>query len=171
MPYIFNKYYPTRTLIFCVGEGALIFFIFSLSHVVLLGDLFYSPHLTTYLAKAILVTVICQFFLYLFDLYDFSNDLKFTETATRLTKAFGVALIVLGAVFYFLPQLTTTIIICWRSYFVIYVSLLLWRLAYHYILKKRMFTQNILIIGTGELAADITSVIEEKVDSVTETTI
>ncbi len=165
MPFLFKNYYPLRNLIFLGGESFLIFITFCLVHYTLLGNSLHLPGLTTYYIRAAAITFTCQICLYFYDLYDLSRNFNFTETVTRMTKAFGLGFIVLGATFYFLPETSTSIIICWPSYLAIYGIILLWRWAYNYIVKQRLFTQNILIIGTGQLASDITKVIEEKNDS------
>ncbi len=165
MPFLFKKYYPLRNLIFLGGESFLIFITFCLVHYALLGNSLHLPDLTTYYIRAVAITFTCQICLYFYDLYDLSRNFNFTETVTRMTKAFGLGFIILGTTFYFLPEASTSIIICWPSYLAIYGIILLWRWAYNYIVKQRLFTQNILIIGTGQLASDITKVIEGKNDS------
>ncbi|MBU1057103.1 MAG: TIGR03013 family PEP-CTERM/XrtA system glycosyltransferase [Proteobacteria bacterium] len=165
MPYLFKKYYPLRNFIFWAGEGLWIFLTFSLVHYILVGNYLYSYYLTTYLIQAALITVVFQLCLYFYDLYDLSRDLTITETGTKITNAFGLGCIVLGAIYYFLPVVTTSIRIFWPGYFAICGVVLLWRWAYHLMLTRRMFVQNILVLGTGELAADIAKEVEGKHDS------
>ena len=53
----------------------------------------------------------------------------------------------------------------WTGYLIICVMILLWRAVYYFILRKRMFVQEIVVLGTGRLAEDISREIEGKQDS------
>ena len=165
MPYIFKKYYPLRNLVFCAGEGLLIFSTFCLAQYLLLGseDFFFA--LPNHLIQSAVITLTLQFSLYFFDLYDLGRDLSLTETATRTTLAFGVGCIVLGIFFYSLPPLIPPVHFHWQGYVGICGVVLLWRGAYYFILKRRMFVQNILVLGTGELATAIAEVVEGRQES------
>jgi sugar transferase (PEP-CTERM system associated) len=165
MPYLFNKYYPLRNLTFCAGEGLLIFSTFTLVQYFLFGDFIYFYSLLTHLAQAALITFAFQLCLYFYDLYDLSHDLTLAATATKMTQAFGLGCIILGLIYYTLPVLTTSIRIFWPGYFATCGIVMLWRWAYYFILKKRMFVQNILVLGTGPFASDIAKEIEGTHDS------
>lgn len=165
MPYLFNKYYPLRNLTFCAGEGLLIFSTFSLVQYFLFGDFIYFYSFVTHLGQAALITFAFQLCLYFYDLYDLSYDLTLAETATKMTQAFGLGCILLGLIYYTLPILTTSIRVFWPGYFATCGIVMLWRWAYYSILKKRMFVQNILVLGTGPFASDIAKEIEGTHDS------
>jgi sugar transferase (PEP-CTERM system associated) len=165
MPYLFKKYYPFRNLVFCAGEGLLIFVTYCLTQYLLQGSAGYFSALQNNLIQSAVITVTLQFSLYFFDLYDLGRDLSLSETATRTTLAFGAGCIVLGIFFYSLPPLTPPVHFYWQGYFGICGVVLLWRGAYYFVLKRRMFVQNILVLGTGELAAAIAEVVEGKQDS------
>ncbi|BCO08199.1 hypothetical protein GF1_05750 [Desulfolithobacter dissulfuricans] len=53
----------------------------------------------------------------------------------------------------------------WTSYWVICGILLGWRLLYYMILKKRLFSRPIIMIGTGKIASEIAREIEGRADS------
>lgn len=165
MPYLFNKYYPLRNLIFFIGEGFLIFATFSLVQYLLFGHFLHFYYLSTHLAQAALITVVFQLCLYFYDLYDLIRDLSLTETATRMTQAFGLGCIILGVTYYSLPTLTTSIRIFWIGYCTTCGIILSWRWAYYFILRKRLFVQNILVLGTGPFASEIAQEIEGPHDS------
>ncbi len=165
MPYLFNKYYSTRDITFCIGEGLLIFFSFATINYLLIGDYLYRYTLATHILQAIVITVIFQLCLYFYDLYDLSRNITIADTITRMTQAFGLGCIVLATVYYSLPVLTTAMIIFWPGYFTICGVVLVWRWLYYLILKKRIFVQHILIIGTGEFATQIAREVEGKNDS------
>jgi sugar transferase (PEP-CTERM system associated) len=165
MPYLFNKYHPLRNLIFYAGEGLLIFSTFSLVQYLLFGHFLYFYYLFTHLSQAALITFAFQLCLYFYDLYDLSYDLTLAETATRITQSFGLGCIILGIIYYSLPSLTTSIRIFWPGYFTTCGIIMLWRWAYYLVLRKRMFVQNILVLGTGPFACDIAKEIEGTHDS------
>ncbi len=165
MLFLFNKYYSTRDIIFCVGEGLLIFLSFCAAHYLLIGDFLYRYNLTTYVFQAIIITFIFQLCLYFYDLYDLSCDITIADTLTRMTQAFGLGCVVLATIYYTMPLLSTSMNIFWPGYFTICGVVLLWRWLYYTILRKRIFVQNILIIGTGDFATQIAREVEGRNDS------
>ncbi|NOR24308.1 MAG: TIGR03013 family PEP-CTERM/XrtA system glycosyltransferase [Desulforhopalus sp.] len=166
MPTLFKKYYPIRTIVFFLGEGVLIFSSLLLVDWVMLGSGLFmlDPFLNS--SRLLLVTFIFQLCLYFFDQYDLSNEVSLPNTFTRMTQAFGVGCILLGVVYYSVPFMIISSRIFWLGYLVICLSVSLWRGAYNLILRKRLFVQNILLVGTGSLASDIAELIEGVQDSV-----
>jgi len=166
MPILFQKYYPLRTMVFFLGEGLLIFLSLLMVDWVMLGSGLFFLDLLPNFARAFLVTLIFQLCLYFFDLYDISNELSLPNTFTRMTQAFGVGCILLGVVYYSVPFMIISTRIFWIGYLMICLSVFFWRGAYYLVLRKRLFVQNILLVGTGTLASDIARVIEGVQDSV-----
>jgi len=166
MPTFFNKYYPVRTIVFFLGEGLLIFFSLLAVDFVMLGSGLFFLDLILNSARAMLVTLIFQLCLYFFDQYDLSNEVSLPDSFTRMTQAFGVGCILLGGVYYTAPFMIISNRIFWLGYLMICLSVTLWRGAYYLILRKRLFVQNILLVGTGTLASDIARLIEGVQDSV-----
>ncbi|TKB26681.1 TIGR03013 family PEP-CTERM/XrtA system glycosyltransferase [Desulfopila sp. IMCC35006] len=166
MPTLVNKYYPLRTIVFFLGEGALIFSSLLIVDWVMLGPGLFFLDLLPNSFRAILVTIIFQLCLYFFDQYDLRNEVSLINTFTRMTLAFGVGCILLGGVYYSIPFMIISTRIFWLGYLVICLSVALWRGAYNHILRKRLFVQNILLVGTGALASDIAREIEGVQDSV-----
>ncbi|MCB2217359.1 TIGR03013 family XrtA/PEP-CTERM system glycosyltransferase [Desulfofustis glycolicus] len=165
MPYIFNKYYPLRSFVFLIGEALLIFFSLLLVSWLFKGTAILRIDLAICVQQALLVTLVFQSCLYFLDLYDFRSNFSMTETAVKITQAFGAGCIILGAFYYFMPAVTISSRIFWSGYFIIYILILLWRAAYNYVFKHRLFVQSIIIFGTGKLARDITREIEDRYDS------
>lgn len=166
MPTYFNKYYPVRTIVFFLGEAGLIFLSLLAVDWAMLGTGLFFLDLVPNAARAFLVTLIFQLCLYFFDLYDLSNEVSLPHTFTKMTQAFGVGCIILGIVYYSVPSMIISGRIFWLGYLVICLSVFLWRGAYYLILRKRLFVQNILVVGTGTLASDIARLIEGVQDSV-----
>jgi len=165
MPYILNKYYPTRNIFFAVGEGVII-----LSSIIFASYLYYGPKgfiddMGWLMSRSLLVTIIAQLWIYFFDLYDFTNDSVFSDVAIRLTQALGFTCIVLACVYFLFPTVMIEPKILLAGYAILFVSITGWRLFYKMVLDKKMFTQAILLVGTGELAEIIARDIETKKDS------
>jgi sugar transferase (PEP-CTERM system associated) len=115
--------------------------------------------------KALLITLICQISLYYFDLYDFKVTNSNMELGIRLLQALGISSITLAVIYYIFPSF-----IIGRGIFLITLFFLVafvasWRLSYDWVLKTRRFTNRVLIIGSGDLAREITREILNKKDS------
>lgn len=166
MPYFLNKHYPLRDILFFLGEGTLIFCSFLLSCLIFTGVEPFVTEFGLYCYQAIIVTIVFQLCLYFFDLYEMRWDINMLDVAIRLTQAFGVGCIVLGVLYYFLPQILIHTYIFWTGYVLVSFSLLSYRYFYHRILRRRMFVQDLVVIGTGELASAIAKEIEGRHNSV-----
>lgn len=166
MPIIFNTYYQLRKIVFFLGEGLLIFLsLLIVDWYMLTPGLFYLD-LPLNAARALLVTMIFQLSLYFFDLYNVNGELALPNTFTRMIQAFGIGCIVLAAIYYFVPFMIITTEVFWIGYVGFCLTVFLWRGAYYFILRNRYFVQNILVVGTGTLAADIAREVEGVQDSV-----
>ncbi|WP_136795755.1 TIGR03013 family XrtA/PEP-CTERM system glycosyltransferase [Desulfosediminicola ganghwensis] len=165
MPYILNRYYSVRNVMFLLGEGLLILFSMMLMCLGFKGyDLFVTDW-QLYTGQALLVTVVFLLCLYFFDLYELSKHQSMPDTATRLAQAFGVGCIILAGVYYAIPFLTITTLIFWSGFVATGAVLLSYRALYYYVLRKRLFHNGVVIVGTGKLADDISREIEHKHDS------
>ncbi len=165
MPYILKRYYPTRNVFFFLGEGLLIFLAVSLVYYFFKSPVLLSGEMALYGLRALLVTFTFQICLYFFDLYDLSVNVPVSELVLRTTQAFGVGCIVLAVIYYLFPRIMISTKIFWTAYIAICTAVFIWRFIYHHALERRLFTQDILIMGTGDLAADITAEILNKRDS------
>ncbi|WP_458778511.1 sugar transferase [Desulforhopalus sp. 52FAK] len=99
-------------------------------------------------------------------MYEMRQDLSMPDIAIRLTQAFGVGCIVLGILYYLLPPMLIHTYIFWTGYVLVSFSLLFYRYFYHRILRRRMFVQDLVLIGTGDLAGEIAKEIEGRHNSV-----
>ena len=165
MPYISGRYYPLRRLVFFLTEGLLIFLALVLMQRIFLGQEQFIDSFAASLARAGLVSVVFQLSLYFFDLYDLNVYSSFSETATGMTQAFGFGCIALAGFYYLFPEVIIPQSIFWTGYLLICASLALWRFFYVFALARRIFAQPIVILGTGDLAADITREVIENLDS------
>ncbi|BCO08200.1 hypothetical protein GF1_05760 [Desulfolithobacter dissulfuricans] len=91
MPYILNKYYPVRNIIFFLGEGLLIFLTINVVYLAFTGWQLFLDQLFLDALRALVVTIIFQLSLYFFDLYDLSWVTTPLDTFIRMVQAFGSA--------------------------------------------------------------------------------
>ncbi len=165
MPYLFNKYYPARNLVFAMGEGLLIFLALNAVFLLTEGWPSYAADIALFAYRGAMVTIIFQICLYYFDLYDQRLPATFKDTASRITLAFGVGCILLAILYFYLPIIIISTKVFWLAYLAICAVVALWRGFYSVILERHMFTRPVVILGTGKLAGEITTEINGRRDS------
>ncbi|MCB2183535.1 MAG: TIGR03013 family PEP-CTERM/XrtA system glycosyltransferase [Desulfobulbaceae bacterium] len=165
MPFLFKKYYPSRNVFFFLGEGLLIFLVISGVYFFFKGSQLFCDAVLLYGLRALFVTLIFQLCLYFFDLYDLSGVSSQAEVYARIVQAFGVGCVMLGVVYFFVPFILISSQVFWTAYVAICVTVFAWRFLYNFVLDRRMFSQSIIVLGTGKLAAEIANEIENARDS------
>jgi sugar transferase (PEP-CTERM system associated) len=162
---VFNKDLPLRNLIFFLGEGVLIYVAVLVSGLLCTGvptQIFGS---TQVLGKALLITVVFQLCLHFNDLYDIRVTDSYIELGLRLTRAIGIASIVLSLTYFSFPIL----LIGEGTFFVSLLFLVFlvvsWRYGYNWMLKRKMLTERVLILGSGKLSRTILDEIASRPDS------
>ena len=152
---IFKQYYPARNFFFAFGEGLFIFIAVLLASLIVLGmDSFIIQSNEIY-AKAFLITIVCQVCLYYNDLYNLKVSDSLAEMSIRLLQSLGVATIILALVYFIFPASLIAQGIYFVSIGIVLILLVLWRLGYTIVLKRGLFNQKILILGSSKLAEDI----------------
>jgi len=156
MARLFNRYLPTKDLLFFFMEGLII------SACVLLAifirflfnyeGILRHEHL---LSKILFFTLLCQATIFYNDLYSSNLKEKNRLLFIKLLQSIGVAAVLLAISYFSLPML-----IIGRGIFIIAIILLLpvlfiWRIYYQEIPFLRKDDENILIIGTGDLSIEI----------------
>jgi sugar transferase (PEP-CTERM system associated) len=165
MPILFNRYYSARNLSFFFGEGLLIFLSVMFVSWLSKGSNIFLIDFYECFRQALIIDIVFQLCLYFFDLYDLSKDISLPDTVTRTTQAFGFGCIILAMLYYILPELLVPSRVFWTGFLLICLCVFTLRYVYFYILRKRIFSQIVVIIGTGKLASDISREIEGKYDS------
>ena len=162
---ILNKDVPLRNLLFVVGEGFLIYAAILISAYLRFGSV-NRPFLSSeILSKALLMVIVCQVSLYFNELYNLHVTDTYLELGLRLTKAIGIASISLAIIYYCLPSLLVGRGIFLISLVFLVLLILSWRFAYNWVLKRKMFTEKILLLGSGELCQKILNEVKGHRDS------
>lgn len=160
---VFKKDLPLRNLLFVIGEGALIYAAVLIAAFLRLDSASFLYR--EVLGKAIVIMAVCQTCLYYNELY----NLKVTDTALemslRLTKALGIASILLALVYYCIPSLLIGHDIFFITLVFLIILIVSWRFGYYWILKKKMFTEKVMILEGGMLSQEIIDEITSRPDS------
>lgn len=163
---IFHTYFPIRNILFILGEGALIYL--SLIIAALLRFRWQIPEtefVYTIWARVLVVTLVCQISLYYHELYEIKRAQKIFDLSVRIIQALGAACIILAGIYYVYPP-----IILGRGVFLIGLFLLIlfivsWRFLYQCVIQKNLFSEKLLLIGSGNLASLIAEEITSNLDS------
>jgi len=161
---IFKQYYPIRNMFFFIGEGLVIYISVIIASWLLLETESFPFDLWVYL-KILLITFICQTCLYYNDLYDFKITDTFAELSIRLLQALGTSAILLAGIYVIFPGAIIGPGIFILSVAFVILLIVSWRFCYKLILNHGLFDQKIILLGSGDLAKNITNEINEKKDS------
>ena len=158
---IFNKDLALHNLLFVIGEGVLIYTAVLMASFFRLG----SADTSFLSGKALLTTLIWQGCLYYNELYNLKVTHADVKLNFRLAKAIAISFFVLAAVYYCIPSLLVGRGILIISFVFIVPLVVSWRYAYNWVLKKKMFTERVMIVGTGNLCKEIVKEIKDCPDS------
>ena len=161
---IFKQYYPIRNIFFFIGEGLVIYASVIVASWILLKDELFPFDLSLYL-KILLITFICQTCLYYNDLYDLKVTDSFFELGVRLLQALGASAIFLAGIYIIFPGAIIGHGIFALSIGFVILLIVSWRFCYKFILNKGIFDQNIIILGSSDLAQNIINEITQRKDS------
>ena len=160
---ILKQYHPVRNILFFMFEGLIIFFSMVLSFFCLTQSYCVFTDVLL-LCRIFGITVICQVSLYYFDLYDLNVSNSVPEIIIRLLMALGCASIVLALIYWLFPMTIVATMVFTLAIVFLILMLLVWRILYILVLKKGWFNETIILLGSGSLAMDILSHIDENID-------
>ena len=114
------------------------------------------------LARTSTLAFCCVVAFYYNDLYDFRIVRSFRDFASRLLQAFGVAFILLAALYTLVPDLKMSNGAFILGIFSILGVLVPLRAASYGLMRRRLFSERVLILGRGRLANNIIREIESR---------
>ncbi len=160
---IFTQYHSVRKGVLFVTETILIFVSITLAvyfrfygiwdRVLMISHVF---------LKIALITAISQICLYYNDLYDFKVIKNSRELSFRLIQAIGVTSIILGLIYTFMPRLIIGQGIFFISIVIMFILVVSWRFLYGWVLRRKRFSEQVLIVGSGELVDKIIEELSER---------
>jgi sugar transferase (PEP-CTERM system associated) len=106
-------------------------------------------------ARALVITFVCQSCMYLLDLYNFRLFQTLGEMLFALSIAIGVVCIGIGLLSHAIPKFGVAGRMYYLSILIASVSLLVWRLLFELYITRIAPKENILIVGTGEVARQV----------------
>ena len=118
----------------------------------------------TVIARVFLVVLVCTVTLYFNDLYEFETPHNFTQLFGRLCRALGWAALLLGATYVLFPQTMIPGNLASDALLIILGTILLVRATVYGLAKRAPFTQRVLVLGDGTLAAELGRQIQTRPD-------
>jgi sugar transferase (PEP-CTERM system associated) len=163
---LFKQYIPIRKVIFIVGEGALVFLAVTLTTFLTMGrSIGFVDTLLLIWQKVLLVTIITQISLYFNNLYEFKSSDSNLDMTARLIQAIGVTSIVLALAYLLWPTMIIGEWVFFISVIVLLLFIVSWRFLYALIIRKKLFTEKTMILGSGGLVKEILDEIRIRQDN------
>ena len=163
---IFHIYFPIRNILFVLGEGVLIFLLLV---VAALLRFWWQIQETEFVyaiwARVLVVTLVCQISLYYHELYEIKRAQKIFDLSIRIIQALGAACIILAVIYYVYPSLILGRGIVLVGFFFLILFIVSWRFLYQRIIQKNLFSEKLLLVGSGNLASLIAGEIADNFDS------
>ena len=148
-----NRFFPVRSAVCFFVEGGIILLSVLASFFLLHpGGTVETFELQDAIVRGIVVAFFCQTCMYLLDMYDLKNSQTLGELFFSLLFAVGFICIGIGLITYAVPEFGVAGSMYYLTVLFVAVFLLFWRVAFDLYLTKMAPRENILILGTGEMA-------------------
>lgn len=162
---IFRQYITPLSIFFIIGEGVLIFISLSLAAFLFMRhDVTFAVMLGMFWPRFILICIITQLNLYFRDLYQFKTTESGVDLTNRLLQAIAGASITLAIIYFLWPKMLIGKWVFFTSVAFLLLLLVSWRLLYSLVIRKKLFTEPAVILGSGELAQAILHEINNRKD-------
>ena len=162
---LFNVYYPTRTIVLLVTEAIIVSGCFLLATTFVLGpDTYIALNYEYGALKILTLTALTLLFSYYFDLYEPSRISERWEIYFRLLLVLGFLSFLLSAVTWFYPEADIAHSVILLGLAFLTGALVVWRLAYEWIIARPVFRERVYVLGSGERARGIVDLIAARKD-------
>ncbi len=162
---LFNVYYPTRTIVLLVTEGLIVSGSFLLATAFVLGpDTYIALNYEYGALKILTLTALTLLFSYYFDLYEPSRISERWEIYFRLLLVLGFLSFLLSAVTWIFPEADIAHSVILLGLAFLTAALVVWRMAYEWIIAKPIFREHVYVLGGGERARSIVNLITSRKD-------
>ena len=163
---LFNVYYPTRTIVLLVTEGLIVSGSFLLATTFILGpDTYIALNYEYGGLKIVTLTALTLLFSYYFDLYEPSRISEGWEIYFRLLLVLGFLSFLLSAITWIFPQADIAHSVILLGLAFLTAALVVWRIAYEWIISKPIFREHVYVLGGGERALAVVELISNRKDS------
>ncbi|MEK7871308.1 MAG: TIGR03013 family XrtA/PEP-CTERM system glycosyltransferase, partial [Nitrospirota bacterium] len=102
--------------------------------------------------KSLLIAFVCQFSFYYNDLYAIHFESRWRDWLLRFAQSLAASSIILAVFYYLFPSLIIGRGIFFLTIILLPVVLIPWRFLYFRLLRIKPMQENILIIGSGQMA-------------------
>lgn len=151
-----NRFFSLRSAACFVVEGGIILFSVVASFLLLHGRAGTSVvSMGDVVARALVITFFCQGCMYLLDLYNFRLFQSLGEMLFSLAIAIGVVCIGIGLLSHVIPKFGVAPRMYYLSILLASGSLIVWRFLFELYISRIAPPENILIVGTGEVARQV----------------
>src|SRR6202789_254734 len=150
---LFNVYYPTRTIVLLLCEALIVSGSFLAATALMLGpDTYLVLNYEYGAVKIFCLTILTLLCSYYFDLYEPQRISARWEIYFRLLLVLGFLSFLLSAIVYFFPDadIAHSVLLLGLSFLT--VALVLWRIAYGWLLGRKVFRERVYVLGAGERA-------------------
>ena len=162
---LFNVYYPTRTIVLLVTEALIVSGSFLLATTLILGqDTYIALNYEYGALKILTLTALTLLFSYYFDLYEPSRISERWEIYFRLLLVLGFLSFLLSAITWAFPEVDIAHSVILLGLAFLTGALVLWRMAYEWIIARPVFRENVFVLGSGERAHAIVDLISNRKD-------
>jgi sugar transferase (PEP-CTERM system associated) len=163
---LFNVYYPTRTIVLLLCEALIVSGCFLLATVLLLGpDTYLVLNYENGGLKIFALTILTLLFSYYFDLYEPQRISASWEIYFRLLLVLGFLSFLLSAIIYLFPAADIAHYVLLLGLMFLTAALVAWRSAYEWIIGREMFRERVYILGAGERAKTIVTLLGSRKDA------
>jgi sugar transferase (PEP-CTERM system associated) len=160
---LFKVYYPLRALVLLVGEALIVWTSFVLGTMLQnREDSWLLLNVEHGYLKILAVTGIVLLFSHWFDLYDSSSLGARWDQIMRLLLVLGLVALIVAAVGFVYPSIVPGNGSALAGFIILTFTLLGWRGAYSWMVKRPFLRERVYVLGTGERAQRLVRGLRER---------
>jgi exopolysaccharide biosynthesis polyprenyl glycosylphosphotransferase len=162
---LFNRYFPTRTILLTLTEAILVTAGFVFAVLFAAGDTSAAQAYLLYengAGRIALVVLVFLVLMYYFDLYNSSILTNRREVVTRLVGVLGTTFVALALLYYTFPDASLGGSVLWSGILAVAIAVPVWRSCFFVLNRSERFAERTLIYGDGPLATPLMDAISQR---------
>jgi len=162
---LFNRYFPTRTLLLTLTEALLVTSGFVLAVLLSSGTAVDAKIYLLYengAGRIGLVVLVFLVLMYYFDLYNSAILTNRREVVTRLVGVLGTTFVALAVLYYTFPGASLGGTVLWAGILTVAIVVPVWRSFFFVLNRSTRFAERTLIYGDGPLASPLMDAIAQR---------